>query len=145
MRKAFLFVLLAIAGAGMLVLSAGAEETGPPESGIVAYYFHGNVRCATCRKLEAYSEEAIGKGVAKEITAGQLQWQPVNTDEPGNKHFIEQFELVSKAVVLVEYRDGKIARWQNLKLIWQLVGDKDGFITYVRESTGEFLTTGAEA
>lgn len=108
----------------------------------VAYYFHGNVRCATCRKLEAYSEEAITEGFAPQLAAGTLAWRVVNVDEPANKHFVQDFELVTRSLVLVEYRDDEVARFENLRLVWQLVGDKAGFLKYVRDSTGRFLEQG---
>ena len=118
--------------------AAAVSET--PE--FVAYYFHGNFRCATCRKLEAYSEEAIFKGFAKDLESGALEWRAVNTDEPANKHYVQDFQLLTKSLVLVEYRDGEVARFENLKEIWQKVGDKDGFLEYVRTSTREFIGKG---
>ena len=141
-----IFVLL-LTGASFLVLPASAEtpsstgETGSEASAseIVAYYFHGNLRCATCRKIEAYSEEAITQGFADELKSGQFAWRVVNTDESENKHFVKDFELITKSVVLVEYRDGEVTRFENLKLVWQLVGDKDGFLKYVRDATREFI------
>jgi len=113
-----------------------------PDNGIVAYYFHGNKRCSTCRKLEAYSEEAITGGFVSELENGDLEWLVVNTDEKANAHFVTDFELVTKSVVLVEYRDGEIVRFKNLKLVWQLVGDQDGFVTYVRDETADFIAEG---
>ena len=122
--------------------SSTATAAAAPGNGIVAYYFHGNKRCSTCRKLEAYSEEAIAGGFASELDSGELVWRVVNTDDAANAHFVTDFELVTKSVVLVEYRDGEVVRWKNLKLVWQLVRDKDGFITYVREATEDFLAEG---
>lgn len=105
----------------------------------VVYYFHGNMRCATCRKLEVYSEEAITTGFADELERGALAYQAVNVDEDQNKHFVKDFQLTNKSVVLVEYRDGKVARFESLNEIWQRVRDKDGFLKYVRDSTREFI------
>ncbi len=141
-----IFVLI-LAGASILALPTSAEtpsssgETGSatPPSEIVAYYFHGHMRCATCRKIEAYSEEAITKGFTDELASGQLEWRVVNTDISENEHFVTDFELVTKSVVLVEYQGGKVERFENLNKVWKLVGDKDGFITYVRNETHEFI------
>ena len=129
---------------------AGAEDAEAPattaaaaqDNGIVAYYFHGNTRCSTCRMLEAYSNEAITGGFASELENGELEWLVVNTDDKANAHFVTDFELVTKSVVLVEYRDGEVVRFRNLKLIWQLVGDQDGFIRYVRDETADFIAEG---
>jgi hypothetical protein len=110
--------------------------------GVVAFYFHGNVRCATCRKIEAYTDEAIRAGFAEALENGTLTWSVVNVDEPDNKHFVEDFELVTRSVVLVEYSDGEVVRWRNLDKVWQLVRSKDGFVEYVQDETGEFLGAG---
>jgi hypothetical protein len=131
----------AVAGA---VEAEASESTAAaaPENGLVAYYFHGNKRCSTCRKLEAYSEEAITGGFASQLENGELEWLVVNTDEKANAHFVTDFELVTKSVVLVEYRNGEVVRFKNLKLVWQLVGDRDGFIRYVRDETAGFIAEG---
>jgi hypothetical protein len=142
-------VLAVLVIAGWLGGSPGAAagepvtiDSGSEENAVVAYYFHGNKRCSTCRKLEAYSEEAITGGFASQLESGELEWRVVNTDVATNAHFITDFELVTKSVVLVEYRDGEVVRWRNLKLIWQLVGDQDGFLRYVRDETRDFLAEG---
>ena len=109
--------------------------------GVVAMYFHGNARCATCRKIEAYADEAITQGFVDELESGRLAWRVVNIDESANKHFIEDFQLVTRSVVLVEYRNGEILRWENLDKVWQLVRSKDKFVSYVDGETREFLGT----
>jgi len=121
--------------------AAGSSEATSAAEGprFVAYYFHGNVRCATCRKLEAYSQEAITGGFADQLADGTLAWRVVNTDEPDNRHYVQDFELMTKSLVLVEYRGAEVVRFSNLRLVWQLVGDKDGFLKYVRDSTSGFI------
>ena len=125
-------------GADEPATSAGTQEKSQA-SEIVAYYFHGNLRCKTCQMIEAYSEEAITQGFADELASGQLAWRVVNIDEAQNKHFVKDFELVTKSLVLVSFRDGEVVRFENLKLVWQLVRDKDGFLKYVRDGTREFI------
>ena len=148
----FRLSLLVVVIAG-LVFSApcGAAESSPTTTGeasqkadgrVIAYYFHGNFRCITCRTIEAYSEEAITKGFPDELASGRLAWRVVNMDEPENKHFVRDFELVTRSLVLVEYRNGKVTRHENLKQIWQLVRDKESFVNYVRTFTREFLGGG---
>ncbi len=125
-------------------VSAGQPTTGsaPPKEGIVAFYFHGNVRCATCRKIEAYTDEAIRTGFAEALDNGTLTWIVINVDQPMNEHFIEDFELVTRSVVLVEYRDGEVVRWKNLEKVWQLVRSEDRFVEYIQGETREFLGEG---
>jgi hypothetical protein len=144
-----LLVIGAFTLVSLVLPAAHAGDTGTPASAeagateIVAYYFHGNFRCATCKKLEAYSKEAITQGFEDELADGRLVWRVVNTDEAENKHFVKDFELVTKSLVLVEYRDGEVVRFENLKLVWQLLGSKEGFLKYVRDATRDFLASPA--
>ena len=121
----------------MQTTSAVAPQT--LDVGVVAYYFHGNLRCKTCRTIEAYSEEAIRSQFADELGSGRLAWRVVNVDDPENEHFVEDFELVTKSLVLVHYEDGEVTRWENLQQVWELVRDKERFLDYVRSSTRGFL------
>ena len=73
---------------------------------------------------------------------GILQWRVVNIDEPANRHFIQDFQLVTRSVVLAEYRDGKVVRSKNLDQVWQLVRDKQRFVDYVQSETKAFLAAG---
>lgn len=151
-KKSLLFALLTagvlLALSLVLQSPAGAGDapgTNPgdsPGTQIVAYYFHGQFRCATCRKLEALSKEAISSGFSKELGSGRLAFRAVNVERPETRHFIKDFQLVTKSLVLVEYKDGKVVRWKNLPKIWQLVRDRDSFIRYVQEETRAFLGEG---
>lgn len=134
-RLLVLFVVFASIVLLVHPAAAGDDET----SGFVAYYFHGDMRCATCRTIEAYSEEAIATGFADELASASLVWLVVNTDRAEHKHFVTDFQLVTKALVLVEYHQGEVVRFKNLDQIWKLVGDKDAFIDYVDRETREFI------
>lgn len=114
-------------------------RAAPSRDGVVAYYFHTTFRCSTCRKLEALSREALESGFAEELASGRLALRVVNVEDPGNGNFVQDFQLVTKSLVLVEYRDGKVVRWKNLPEIWRLVRNRDAFIRYVQEETRAFL------
>ncbi|MEW6411147.1 MAG: nitrophenyl compound nitroreductase subunit ArsF family protein [Candidatus Zixiibacteriota bacterium] len=110
---------------------------------LIVYYVHGTRRCATCKKLEAYTQEAIESGFVKELEAGTIEWQTVNTDEEGNSHFIQDYQLYTKSVILSEVQDGKELRWKNLDKIWELVrGDKEAYIKYIQDEVKAFLGEG---
>jgi hypothetical protein len=63
----------------------------------------------------------------------------VNVDEPENEHFIEDYGLYTRSLVLSEVVDGEETRWRNLDRIWELVGDPPAYDTYVREELAAFL------
>ncbi len=100
---------------------------------VVAYYFHGNVRCVTCRKIEAYTGEAIDSGFAAELKSGLLEWHAINTDSSQNEHYLEDYQLFTKSVILSDLHHGKQTRWKNLDKIWTLTGNKSDFMKYIRD------------
>jgi hypothetical protein len=106
---------------------------------VVAYYFHTTFRCSSCRKIEAYSREAIESGFAKELKDGRLAWCSINVDERTNRHFIQDYQLFSKSLVLVKMKDGKQAEWKNLMKVWQLLGNKEAFLRYVQVELRSYL------
>jgi hypothetical protein len=93
-------------------------------------------------KLEAYSAEAIRTGFVDALRQGRLEWRVVNVDEPANKHFVDDYKLYTKALVVVKLRDGRGVEWKNLEKIWDLVGEKDEFIKYVQEEVSAFVGDG---
>jgi len=106
---------------------------------VIAYYFHGNRRCVSCKKIESYSQDAVETGFADELKSGALQWQVVNIDEDEYKHYIKDYQLYTKSVVLSKIQDGKEVAWKNLDKVWTLLGDKEDFMKYVRDELHAFL------
>ena len=110
-----------------------------PNQQIVVYYFHGDVRCPTCHKLESYAKEALDTYFAQDLAGGKIKWMPTNVDTAGNEHFIKDYELVTKSVILSKVVDGRQIVWKNLDQIWDLVSEKEKYLAYVRDSVGEFV------
>jgi len=108
-------------------------EVKTQSSKLIAYYFHGTFRCSTCRTIEQYSHDAIQTYFAKELGSGKLEFRPVNVDEPENKHFIQDYQLVTRSLVLSLVSDGKEMKWKNLPDVWKLMRDKEKFYQYVKD------------
>ncbi len=109
---------------------------------LVVYYFHGDMRCPTCHRLESYAKEALETYFAEELSSNDIVWQAVNVDKPENRHFIQDYKLVTKSVVISETLTGKEIRWKNLERVWQLVGNRESYLNYIRESISTFLEEG---
>ncbi len=106
---------------------------------VVVYYFHGNARCTTCKAMEAMTREAIDTGFKKETASGRLALKEVNVDEEANMHFVFDYKLSTKAVIVQRVVDGKNAGWTNLDQIWLLAGKKDKFIKYIQAGVAKEL------
>lgn len=144
---AVLLVFVAVS-VGYLVLSdsgeqdsAGVSAVAPDDGGAktVVYYFHATKRCRTCRTIESYAEEAIRTGFPDQVASGKIEWRTVNLDYPENEHFVEDYELATRTVVLVDRENGEDVRWQRLDKVWELVHDKQEFVDYIRAETNDFL------
>jgi len=118
--------------------AAVADSAARPHR-VLAYYFHTTKRCASCRKIEAFTAEAVRAGFREELRDGRLAFQTVNLDEKGNEHFVKDYELFTKSVILVDERSGKQVAWKNLPRIWELLNDKGKFLEYVRNETRAYL------
>ena len=119
--------------------SAGSGNAEAAEHSVIAYYFHGTKRCRRCMAIEAYTKEAIELGFPRQLESGVLEFLAVNVDEPENGHFINDYELMTKSVILSDRRRGAEERWKNLNLVWEYVGDKEVFLDYVRRETEDYL------
>lgn len=115
------------------------DKSEKGSSKIVIYYFHRTIRCVTCTNLEQYSDEAIRQGFGDELKTGRLEWRSINFEEPVNQHFEEDFQLHTQSLILVRIVNGKQKSWKNLEKIWELVGVKEIFMTYVQDELTEYL------
>ena len=106
---------------------------------VVAYYFYGNYRCSTCRKIEFLTTEAIETGFVEEIKNGSVELKTINVEEPYNKHYIQDYQLASRSVVVARYEGKNQKDWKRLDAVWQLTEDKEAFISLVQDETTALL------
>ena len=106
---------------------------------VVAYYFHGTFRCSSCLKIEQYSKEAIEKYFGNEIKSGKLVFRAINVEEKGNEHFVNDYQLYTKSLVLSLVKDGKEIKSENLAKVWEYLGNRDKFYEYVNNSVNSYL------
>ena len=107
----------------------------------VVYYFMTSQRCPSCMKIEAFTREAVEQNFSEKLAEKDLVWKIVKVDEPQNRHFIQDYQLYTKSVVLVRYRDGKQVEWKNLDKVWNLLGDKVAFQDYITGEVKAFIGT----
>lgn len=118
---------------------SAAEKTHDGDTKIIAYYFHGNARCKTCLTIELYALEAIEAGFPEALESGEIEFLPVNLEIPENEHFIDDFQLAARTIVLERIVDGERKDYLNLHRVWELVKDREAYVTYVQDETGKFM------
>jgi hypothetical protein len=105
---------------------------------VVAYYFHGNVRCPSCLKIEKYSYEAVQK-YTTELKDGSLEWYVINVEEAPNKHFVKDYNLYTKSLVISLVKNGEQKAWKNLERVWDNLHDQESFHAYVQNELNNYF------
>lgn len=107
--------------------------------GVTVINFHGTLRCPTCLHIGELSQSVVAEEFRGEVGDGRLSWVSLDYDEPANAHFMEDYDLVSSSVVVVQRADGRELGWSRLDDVWSLNHDEPAFRAYVRAAVDEAL------
>lgn len=95
---------------------------------IVVSYVHNSVRCKTCTNMENWTVKATENL--------PVQFVSINTDNEVNKHYLTNYALYSKSVLL---QDTGTGTYKNLDKIWNYARNKENFIEYVQSEINNFM------
>jgi hypothetical protein len=115
------------------------ENLEAPDAKVLVTYFYTTYRCPTCKKLEAYSRQAIEEGFRKELEEKKIVFRTLNMEEPENQHYAQDYKLYTKSLIISLTRNGKEEKWKNLADIWKLVRSQEKFLEYVQRETQSYL------
>lgn len=107
---------------------------------VVVTYFTTDVRCDSCRTIEALSRQAIDAGFPSEVKNGSVVFRVLNTDRAENEHFLDDYEIANKTVIVSHQNNGKEAEWINRQDVWLLLDEPEAFFSYVREPVRQYLS-----
>ena len=93
----------------------------------------------TCRTIEAYAQEAVQTGFARELNGGLITWEVINYESPGNEHYATDYQVIAPNVVLAKFEEGKQVAWKGPPEVWEHVGDKAAFLSFVQTNLREFV------
>jgi len=140
-----ILALFALVSWGVRLLQAEPSSRATPQGEnhpagqVVVTYFHTTFRCPTCKKLEAYSRETVENDFAKQIKENKIVFRTVNLEEAENEHFIKDYKLYTKSLIVSLQENGKEIRWKNLPDIWRLVHSREKFEEYVQSEIEAYL------
>lgn len=144
-----LLVLVAIAGVTAAIYRQSADSNAVPatepvvaqsaEPVVTVTYFTTQVRCASCMRIEEWTRQAVDARFSDEVDSGRVAFRMVYIDNPANEHFVEDYQLVSKSVVVSESLDGRERDWVNLQDVWLLLRDQQAFTEHVAEAVNAYL------
>lgn len=116
-------------------------ETLPIVTGnqVVMTYFRNGVRCVSCRKIEAHTAETAHKDFAGEMASGKLVFRVIDVDEPANHHYIKDYQLTGKSVIISLRADGEEKSRSDMDKIWDLLDEPEAFRAYLAEPIRKHL------
>lgn len=106
---------------------------------LAVYYFHGNMRCHSCKQIETLTRNAIEQAYSQELQAGQVNLIMVNLEADGNAHYIDDFQLITRSVVIAIEEANQVVEYHRLDGVWQLYNQPQQFTNYIYQQIGSLI------
>jgi len=132
-RRKIMYTALLLCALSVTTVARASDDK------VIAYYFHGSFRCYTCTNMEKYSREALDANFKDALSAGRLEFKSVNVEEKQNEHYVGDYKLYTKTLLLSKVKNGKEVRSKNLDKIWEYARDKNKFVDYIAKETRLFM------
>jgi hypothetical protein len=139
MRKTFLFFILVSFLGIVFCIDNGIGEQKVENNHLSVYYFRGNFRCFTCYKIEQYAKEVIETNFKENLASGKMVFKTINVEEKGKEHFIDDYQLYTKSLIISLVKDGKEIKYKNLTKVWEYIRNKQMFFDYVKNEVTSYL------
>ena len=108
---------------------------------IIVYYFHTTFRCHSCTQIEKLTKTSIERQFSDRLSNGTLVFKSINVQEDNNKHFIKDYKLFTKSVVIADNRKGNAHKWKRLDRTWELLQDEKNFEKYIYNELSDFIAS----
>ena len=138
-KKIIIIICLLVSFFQMPINGIAEEGEQNGSTQVIAYYFYGSFRCPTCHNLERYAKEAIENNFKSQLDKKVLVFKAVNVEEKGNEHFVNDYQLYTKSLVLSLVENGKELKYKNLEKIWEYVRNKEKYTNYIKSEVDAFL------
>ena len=125
-------------------LAVGGQATAETD-GVVMYYFHGKVRCPTCRAIESQSHDVLTKKFAGPLQRREIVWEVVDSEADANADLAERFAVQVAVVVLARFEQGEMVDWKRLDQVWALWDDEPAFAAFMQREIQAMLDGSAVA
>ncbi|WP_137227112.1 nitrophenyl compound nitroreductase subunit ArsF family protein [Shewanella sp. MEBiC00475] len=129
-----------VSSGNALTKLSDVDKTIPKlNNGINVYYFHGNQRCTTCLRMEKFTKDTLTEHFQQQVANGELQLNLVNVDLNQNQHYIDDYELIFRTVVVTHSNNGVETEWDRLDRTWELANDETAYQAYLAQAIQAML------
>jgi hypothetical protein len=132
--------LIAALNAKPVAVGTNQISTNAAAQQVIAYYFHGMVRCETCLQIEQQAKAVIEQRFQAELNSKRLAFKSINYELPENAHFQTDYKLPCPSLVLVQQQASYEETWKLLGETWQLVHDPVKLNSYVEAEVRKYLS-----
>jgi hypothetical protein len=122
-----LFLLL-ISG----VTAENMNNTSSNVQQVEVYHFHPTNGCITCTTIGAYAEELIKKSYPSELESKKIVFDHINYQDPKNADLVKKFGVTGSSL-MIGVTDGTGFHKEENTKVWYKVGNKDEFMTYLKD------------
>jgi hypothetical protein len=118
-----------------------AAERIPAVEGpqVVMTYFLIGKRCKSCRIIENLTRLTAERDFAAELASGKLVFRVIDTGQPANRHYLKDYQLATKTVVISRRVGGHETGWKDMPKVWDLLDDEATFRAYLGGQIREYL------
>ena len=109
------------------------------ERKLIVYYFHTSSRCHSCITIEKLTRQAVTEGFSDRLKNSRIEFKVINVEDAANEHYVDDYKLYTKSVILSDQVNGKEKSWKNLDKVWTLLRDERKFIEYIRTEVRTLL------
>ena len=68
-----------------------------------------------------------------------MVFQIVNIEEDATRHFVNDFQLTNRSVVMLTRQNGEDLQWRRLDKVWEKISDDDAYKGYISENLAACL------
>jgi hypothetical protein len=107
-----------------------SEVVAAEKAEITIYYFHGERRCPTCKKVEANAKAALDKYYSKEVKSGKIVFKSINFEE--NEKLAKKYGADSSMLIIVKDNAGKEELVDLTSFAFMNAANKDKYIEKIK-------------
>ena len=116
------------------------EQLSPiAENQKVIILFHFTERCSLCLNMEEYTNDLLNEYYPQLVKNGVVRFILLTMDDPSNRAIVEQLNITSATLVLVQFEDKKEKETIVLKDMWEYSQDELVFKEKLKKELDKFL------
>ena len=78
--------------------------------------------------------ETVQERNAKPFSEGHLAMCVINVDDPVNRHYLNEYPIISNSISLVRRVHGEVSQSKNLEDVWGIAQDPDAISLFLEDN-----------